>query len=59
MKGFDEGKQPLRVEYASSQQALEAGGGEGGECVDGRCKRDIEEEEEQDREEKSVRGSVY
>ncbi|ELR06775.1 hypothetical protein VC83_04241 [Pseudogymnoascus destructans] len=59
MKGFDGNQQPLHVEYATRQQALEAGGGDGGECVDGGCKRDVESEEENDREEKSVHGSVY
>lgn len=59
MKGLYEGQQPLQVEYASPQQALEAGGEDAGECEDGCCKRDVESEEEKDREEKSVRGSVY
>lgn len=61
MKGLYEGQQPLQVEYASPQQAFEAGGEDAGRCEDGHCKRDVEseEEKEQDREEKSVRGSVY
>lgn len=59
MRGFHEGKQPLRVEYAGAQYALEGAGGDVGGCEDGRCKRDVESEEENDREEKSVSGSVY
>lgn len=59
MKASDENEQPLRVEYASPHLAYEADGGDGSGCEDGRCRRDVESEEEMDREEKSVRGSVY
>lgn len=59
MKASDENEQSLHVEYANPHLAYEADGGDDSGCEDGRCRREIESEEEMDREEKSVRGSVY
>ncbi|OBT63242.1 hypothetical protein VE03_07762 [Pseudogymnoascus sp. 23342-1-I1] len=59
IKDYNIGEHKLLVDFASPSVEHEAGGEEGSGCEDGRCGRDIESEEEEDREEKSVRGSVY
>ncbi|KFY46196.1 hypothetical protein V494_00569 [Pseudogymnoascus sp. VKM F-4513 (FW-928)] len=62
MHGVEFGGGTLLVDYAAPPRATpdlehEEGGENGGGCEDGRCGRDLESEAEQDKEEKSVRGT--